>query len=148
MPILSNRNKHNILCYWDEQLNAQKVKSPLEHIEQINLVAHSSRRWVEVAEMGMHPVNESDIPVQYRVKLNKCGILKGASDWIILYPAHGRPYMALELKRSRKRDSSISKDQIEFLLKAESVGAFACVAYGYKAALKAIFDYFTNTIAN
>ncbi len=141
--IISAKNKHGILCYWDEKLNASKVKSPKEYIEQINLVAHSSRRWVEVAEMGMHPVNEADIPVRYRVKLNKCGLLKGASDWIILYPANGRPYMVLELKRSKKSESAaISKEQKAFLLNAESVGAFACVAYGYIAALQAIEDYF------
>ncbi len=142
--IVKKRNHANILCYWDEQLNASKVKSPKEYIEQINLVAHSSQRWIEVAELGMHPVNESDVPVQCRVKLNKCGLLKGASDWVILYPAHGRPYMALELKRSRKRDSSISKEQVNFLLNTESVGAFSCVAYGYVAALQAIEDYFAN----
>jgi len=144
--IISKRNKSGILCYWDDVLNASKVKSPLEHIEQINLVAHSSRKWIEVAEMGMHVPNESNIPVQYRAKLSKCGLLPGASDWLILYPAHGRPYAAIELKRSRKRDSSISQEQVDFLLKAEEVGAFSCVAYGYVAAMQAISDYFNNSI--
>ena len=140
--IKSERNKSGVLCYWDEGLNASKTKSPLEHIEQINLVAHCRHRWPKEFNLMLHPVNESDVPVQCRVKLKKCGIRKGASDWLILYPSNGRPYMALELKRSRKRDSSISQDQVDFLLNAEHVGAFACVAYGYKAALHAIELYF------
>jgi hypothetical protein len=140
--IKSERNKGDILCYWDETLNASKTKSPLEHIEQINLVAHCRRRWPKEFNLMLHVPNESDVPAQYRVKLKKCGILKGASDWLILYPSNGKPYMALELKRSRKRDSSISQDQVDFLVNAEYVGAFACVAYGYKAALQAIEEYF------
>ena len=145
--ITSSKNKSGILCYWHEQLNASKVKSPLEHIEQINLVAHCRQKWPDEFELMLHVPNESDVPVQYRNKLSKCGILKGASDWLILVPAHGRPYAVIELKRLRKRDSSISKEQVQFLLNAGSVGAFACAAYGYKAALKAINDYFTNSVA-
>tara|TARA_R110000782_G_C14758109_1_gene407856 strand:- start:848 stop:1276 length:429 start_codon:yes stop_codon:yes gene_type:complete len=139
--IKSQRNKNNILCYWDEVLNASKVKSPLEHIEQINLVAHCRQRWPEEFNLMLHVPNESNVPVQYRNKLSKCGLLPGASDWLILWPSNGKPYMVLELKRSRKRDSSVSKDQVDFLLNAEYVGAFACVAYGYKVALKSIEEY-------
>tara|TARA_R110000772_G_scaffold123063_5_gene229282 strand:- start:7569 stop:7997 length:429 start_codon:yes stop_codon:yes gene_type:complete len=139
--IKSERNKNNILCYWDEVFNASKVKSPLEHIEQINLVAHCRRRWPKEFNLMLHVPNESNVPVQYRNKLSKCGLLPGASDWLILWPSNGKPYMVLELKRSRKRDSSVSKDQVDFLSNAEYVGAFACVAYGYKAALKSIEEY-------
>jgi hypothetical protein len=139
--IKSQRNKNNILCYWDEALNASKVKSPLEHIEQINLVAHCRQRWPKEFNLMLHVPNESNVPVQYRNKLSKCGLLPGASDWLILWPSNGKPYMVLELKRSRKRDSSVSQDQVDFLLNAEHVGAFACVAYGYKAALKSIEEY-------
>ena len=144
--IISKRNKSGILCYWDDVLNASKVKSPLEYIEQINLVAHCRQRWPVQFELMLHPVNESNIPVQYRVKLNKCGILKGASDWLILYPAYGVPYMVVELKRSRKRDSSVSAEQSEFILNAIDIGAHGVIAYGFKAALKSISDYFDNTI--
>ena len=140
--IKSERNKSGVLCYWDETLNASKTKSPLEHIEQINLVAHCRKLWPKEFNLMLHVPNESNVPVQYRNKLSKCGLLPGASDWLILYPSNGKPYMALELKRSRKRDSSISQDQVDFLLNAEHVGAFACVAYGYKAALHAIELYF------
>ena len=122
--IKSERNKNNILCYWDEVFNASKVKSPLEHIEQINLVAHCRRRWPKEFNLMLHVPNESNVPVQYRNKLSKCGLLPGASDWLILWPSNGKPYMVLELKRSRKRDSSVSKDQVDFLSNAEYVGAF------------------------
>lgn len=142
--IIKKINKSGVLCYWDEYLNASKIKSTFEHVEQINLVAHCRQIYPEQFKLMLHVPNESDVPVQYRAKLNKCGILKGASDWLILVPANLRSYMVLELKRSRKRDSSISKDQVKFLLDAQSVGAFSCVAYGYKAALQAIDDYFSG----
>jgi hypothetical protein len=140
--IKSERNKHGVLCYWDEQLNSSKTKSPLEHIEQINLVSHCQHKYPKEFNLMMHPVNEANIPVQYRAKLNKCGLLKGASDWLVLYPSNGKPYLVIELKRSRKRDSSVSQEQIDFLLNAEYVGAASCIAYGYKAALQVMKEYF------
>lgn len=139
--IKSKRNKAGVLCYWDDKLNASKVKSPKEDIEQINLVAHCRELYPEQFGLMLHPVNESNVPVNYRVKLTKCGILKGASDWLVLWPSNGKPYLAIELKRTRKRDSVISEDQVNFLISAESVGAEACVCYGYKSALHVIEKY-------
>ena len=139
--IKSARNKQGVLCYWDDKLNASKVKSSLEHIEQQNLVAHCSVKWPKQFLLMFHPINESDVDVRYRVKLAKCGLMKGVSDWLILYPSNGKPYLVIELKRSRKQDSSIKKEQIDFLLNAEYVGADACVCYGYKAALHVIEEY-------
>jgi hypothetical protein len=139
--IKSERNKSGVLCYWDDALNASKVKSPLEHIEQINLVAHCKQLWPNEFNVMLHVPNESNVPVQYRAKLSKCGLLKGASDWLILWPSNGKPYMLVELKRSRKRDSAVSNEQVNFLLNAQLIGAEVCVAYGYKAALHAIEKY-------
>lgn len=139
--IKSAINKAGILCYWDDVLNAIKVKSPLEHIEQINLVAHCKQLWPNEFNVMLHVPNESNVPVQYRAKLSRCGLLKGASDWLILWPSNGRPYMLVELKRSRKKDSAVSNEQVNFLLSAQLVGAEVCVAYGYKAALHAIEKY-------
>ena len=44
-------------------------------------------------------------------------------------------HATLELKRSRKRDSSISKEQVDFLLSRERQGEFCGVAYGKNAAI-------------
>lgn len=143
--ITKKHNRAGILCYWDTE--AQNTKSRLEEYEQIDLVSHFRHRWPGPGKLSFHPINESKSAPQYRAKLNKAGILKGASDWIILYPAGFHPYMVLELKRANKKEAAtISQEQKEFLLAAESVTAFACVAYGYKAALVAIEEYFNLAV--
>jgi hypothetical protein len=146
--IINKENNKGIMCYWDDVLNASKVKSPLEHIEQINLVSHCNQRWPKEFALMLHPVNEGLIPAQYRAKLNKCGLLKGASDWLILYPSNGFHYMVVELKRSRKKDSSVRIEQSEFILNAVEAGAHGVIAYGFKAALKSIEDYFNKDVAH
>lgn len=140
--ITKKRNKSGVLCYW--LTDQPKTKSRTEDCEQIDLVSHCKRYWSEQSSLMFHVPNESKVPAHYRAKLGSMGILKGASDWMILIPSNGRPYMALELKRSRKKDSSVSKEQTKFLLDAESVGAFAVVCYGHKAALQAIDDYLSG----
>ena len=80
--------------------------------------------------MTFHPVNEGAIKPQYREKLIKQGLLKGVSDVIILYPGFEKDGFCGEMKRAKKSDSSISKEQKKFLKNAEQAGKFACVAYG------------------
>lgn len=138
--INKSRNRSGLLCY---QLAEQPTsKSRVEELEQIDLASHCAFRWPEHFGLQFHVANESKASPQYRGKLARMGLKKGVSDWLVLVPAHGRPYMVLELKRARKKDSTISKEQRDFLLSTESVGAFAVVAYGYRAALQAITDYF------
>jgi hypothetical protein len=148
--ILSARNKSGILTYWDEQLNACKVKSPKENPEQVNLNSHCSSRWPDLSKMMWHVVNESGSSgdSRYGGELKKRGRKKGVPDWHVMVPSNGYHGLYIELKRSRKKDATpISKDQREFLLLAESLGYQCIVAYGYKAALQAIEDYFDNNIA-
>lgn len=139
--ITKKPNRAGILCYWDTEVQGKKCR--LEEYEQIDLVSHFKHKWPNPAKMSFHPINESKSAPQYRAKLNKCGILKGASDWIVLFPSNGHPFMVIELKRANKKDAAaVSKEQKEFLVNSKKLGAFACVAYGYKAALVAIEDYF------
>lgn len=64
------------------------------------------------------------------------GFVKGASDIII----PGRPTFVCELK-SRNKGASPTQEQVDYLEAAASVGAFACLAYGYEAALEAFGEW-------
>ena len=82
-----------------------------------------------------HVANEGAFSPQHRDSLTRSGVLSGVSDYVILHRTmEGHPFALIELKRSRKRDSSISKEQVYFLLSRERQGGFCCVAYGAMAA--------------
>jgi len=138
--IKSARNRNGVLCYFDDEVN-QKVKSRKEFPEQVDLNAFCEDLYPWEYKLMFHVPNESKCAVQHRRDLNMAGIKKGASDWIILISRKGYGSMILELKRARKRDSTISKEQTDFLLTAEKEGNFAVVAYGFRAALAAIEYY-------
>lgn len=144
--IIKKRNKSGILCYWDDKANASKVKSRKEKNEQIDLNSACSIRYPEEYNMMFHVVNESGSggSAQYGSELNKMGRKKGVPDWMVMIPAFDSCGLFVELKRTRKTDSSISKEQKDFLLCSENKGYVAIIAYGYLSALEAIEDYFKN----
>lgn len=72
------------------------------------------------------------------------GMLTGASDFIIL----GSPTFCLEMKNADHTMSTISKQQVDFLIKASSQGCFACVALGWEGAMQAVEDWLKITVAN
>lgn len=65
------------------------------------------------------------------------GMVKGASDIII--PA--TPTFVCELKRQDHTKSSISKEQVSYLLTAQAHGAFACIALGFDGAVSAFHTW-------
>ena len=141
--IKSERNKSGLLCYWDETLNASKIKSPKESIEQKQLNSGCLYRWPEYSQMMFHVINESggSGDSRYGSELNRMGRKKGVPDWPVMIPSGKYHGFYIELKRSRKSDSSTSKEQKTFLTQAELIGYKCVIAYGYKAALHAIEEY-------
>lgn len=78
---------------------------------------------------------------QHRDSLTRSGVRSGVADYAILHRTlEVHQFALIELKRSRKRDSSISKEQVDFLLSQERQGGFCCIVYGAKAA-KAIIEW-------
>lgn len=65
------------------------------------------------------------------------GMVKGASDIII----PGEPTFVCELKRRDHTKSRLSNEQVAYLEAAHDLGAFACVALGYGAAMEAVRDW-------
>ena len=141
--MIIKKNTKGILCCWSEELNASKVKSPKEDAEQRQLNGHCSVKWPDLAPMMYHIINESGGmgSSQYGSALNRLGRKKGVPDWPVMIPKNGYHGLYIELKRSRKRDSSVDKEQVKFLLQAESLGYKCVICYGYKAALHVIEEY-------
>lgn len=135
--IIKKRNKAGVMCYWDDEQNASKVKSRKEYLEQIDFVNWARYKYTVLESLLFAPMNEGDAKPQYRSKMKSMGLTSGVSDCILLCNGVG----AIELKRSRKRDSSVSKEQVKFTLGVESAGGFSVVAYGALAAKEALKDY-------
>ncbi len=144
--IIKKRNRAGILCYWDDSLNAIKVKSRKEKLEQIDLNNACKAKYPLDYSMMWHTVNEGERVSYYGAMLNNRGKKKGIPDWIVLISMHGYSSLLIELKRSRKKDSEIPVEERDFILNAEKFDSCVVVAYGYLAALEAIGDYFSNKI--
>lgn len=128
------RNKSGVLCAWSEEENARKVKSREEKFEAYDLAAYINYHHQEL--QMFHVANEGAFSSGHRNHLSRSGVRSGVSDYVILHRTlGGHPFALIELKRSRKRDSSISKEQVDFLLSRERQGGFCCVSYGKNAAI-------------
>lgn len=133
------RNKSGVLCAWSEEENANKQVSIKEKYEGIDFASYVNYHYPHL--QMFHVANEGDFSAQHRNSLARSGVRAGVSDYVILHNTVGGCAFALiELKRSRKRDSSITKDQVDFLLSREEQGGFCCAAYGSTAA-KAIVEW-------
>ena len=127
------RNKSGALCAWSEEENASKQKSRIEKYEGWDFAAYVNHHMPEL-EM-FHVANEGAFSPQHRDSLTRSGVRSGVSDYVILHRTlQGHSFALIELKRSRKRDSSISKEQVDFQLSSERQGGFCCIAYGAMAA--------------
>lgn len=124
-------------------LGGQKSFTPLEHDEQVVFV-----KWLRTNKIFHFSIpNESALSSLNRktamivgVKLKKEGLIKGASDIFVLLPDK---ILAIEMKRSKKSLSKVSKEQSSF---KEEIGKFeycdSFIAYGAAEAIKIVEQYF------
>lgn len=108
-----------------------------ERCEQID-----SMSWLEVSypehfELTFHAPNESRSTMNHRDIRKKEGVKPGVPDIICLMDIVG----VFEMKRMDKSQSSISKDQREFLEKSADQGHFVAVCYGFEQFKLAFIDY-------
>ncbi len=108
--------------------------------EQVDFVAWVREHHLAYAAMMLHPANEGDVAPQHRHAQIKAGLLKGASDIIILKASDHWPSALIEMKRCWRK-SKPTPEQCELLRMAAADGKFAVVAHGYDAA-KAAFDFY------
>ena len=120
--ISKTTNKQGVPVY---ALTTQpKVKSRKEDVESIDFFSHAKYKHPELGRLLFHVANESQSAPQYRRKIAQMGVTSGVADYVLLKRSGDYPYAVFELKRERKRDSSVSAEQNEFLTQAMSEGAF------------------------
>lgn len=116
-----------------------KGSSRKEHLEQVDAVARTRYRFPEM--VFFHPVNEGNIPVQYRSKLTEAGMLKGITDFVILKPSRGFHGALIEMKRANKSDSKVSPEQVEIMRQCRAEGYFTALTFGAESYWKALLYY-------
>lgn len=107
---------------------------PPEAIEQVTFFNVLRRDYPELAMVATHIRNEGKRHSMQTMKQKAEGMVKGASDVII--PASMA--FVCEIKRQDHTQSRWQEGQENYLLTAQKLGAFACVALGHKGALEAL----------
>lgn len=144
--ITINQRKDGITEYIDDVENKSQVKSRKEHLEQIDLNNFCAKLFPEHYGSMYHVVNESGGKGSafYGAKLNEMGRKSGVPDWPVMVPSKGYHGLYVELKRTRRRDSTVSKEQVKFMQRQQALGYKCVFAFGYRCALQAIKDYLTD----
>lgn len=94
------------------------------------------REYPEYAKCCLHIRNEGKRTRQQIEKEKAQGFVTGAADIILV----GNPSFVCEMK-SQSPSAKISKEQIEFLLSAQRLGAFSCVALGHVGAIEGFNEW-------
>ena len=113
--------------------------------EQVDFIAWLREFYPAYAALTLHPANEGDILPQYRQDQIKAGLLKGASDVIILKSGAKHSAGLIELKRC-SRKSRPTPQQCDVLRLAAIDGKFSAVAHGSQAAKVAFLLYATGCL--
>jgi hypothetical protein len=90
------------------------------------------REYPDYGAIATHIRNEGKRTIQHAQKHKAEGMTTGTADIII--PCN--PPFVCELK-SRSPRATITQEQIDYLLQAQELGAFVCVAIGYDGAMEA-----------
>jgi hypothetical protein len=114
--------------------------------EQVDFVAWMRQWWPDDAAMMIHPANEGQVSAQYRQGQIKAGMLKGASDLILLKAGHSHSCALFEFKRCWHK-AKPSTEQRELLRLASADGKFAAVVNGCEAA-KVAFILFRKRLSS
>ena len=94
------------------------------------------REYPEYAKCCLHIRNEGKRTMQQIEKEKAEGFVTGAADIILV----GNPSFVCEMK-SQSPSAKISQEQIEFLLAAQRLGSFSCVALGHLGAIEAFNEW-------
>ena len=128
----------NIKIYGD---TTYRGKCPRESVEQITFISCVRREFPDsYGVVIFHAKNEGKLingQFQAVAKDRAMGMAIGCAD--IHCP--GNPSLCMEIKRKDHTKSDISNEQVKYLLAAQSLGAFCCVALGHEAAIEAFNDW-------
>ena len=118
----------DIEVYGDMSYRGKCATESAEQATFFNQLTPNLRR------LAIHPKNEGKRTHAQVARDKAQGLNTGASDIIIV----GAPTFVCELKRRDHNKSTITQQQVDFLLNAQAAGAFACIALGYEAAMLAL----------
>jgi VRR-NUC domain len=90
-------------------------------------------------EYLIHIPNERKCSPQYGLKLKSLGVKKGISDLFLAYPKFRYAGLWIELKK--RKLSTVTKSQKEWIDKMNNLGYKAVVCYGWEEAKEVIDDY-------
>lgn len=117
---------------------AFRGKCPIESAEQITFFNLLRRQHTDTyGKVAFHPRNEGKRSHNQTTRQKSEGLTAGVSDVFI----PGSPCFVCEIKRKDHTKSRWEQGQEEYLLIAQSLGAFVCVALGHEAALEALQDW-------
>lgn len=130
-----------VKIYLDDTVS-KKEKPPLEDTDLMNFIAWFDHNYPHFAFLMIHVPNESDMPVQGRVKAKKKGVRSGVPDLLFLKSSGEYAGLAIEMKRATKKHSSkVSDEQMMYLQELSEEDFFCVVAYGLEQAKIAVKDY-------
>lgn len=128
---LTTLSKHAIPLYGDPEWRG---KCPLEAAEAVSFFCQLRSEFPELAKVATHIRNEGKRTKRQGYQHQQEGMNTGASDVII--PVC--PPIVMEMKRRDHTLSSISREQVDYLVAAASGGAFTGVALGAAGAMKMV----------
>ncbi len=116
-------------------------KCPKESAEQMTFISWVRRTYPDSHGITIfHAKNEGKLVNGQFTAISKdraMGMAIGCAD----IHNHGNPSLCMELKRKDHTKSTISEDQVKYLLAAQSLGAFTAIALGHEAAIEAFKDW-------
>lgn len=122
-------------------INKATKPIPTEAEEQMAVFEWAEYNLGKYPELALmfHIPNESNVPVQYRVKLKKMGLKSGVPD--ICLPVARGGYHALYIEMKRTKRSATSEQQKWTIAKLNAVGNIAIICKGAEQAIENIIEY-------
>lgn len=125
-----------IKIYGDPEFRDKKC--PKEAAEQVTFFNQLRLHYPDsFGLLAVHNRNEGKKTINQVAKEKMEGMAVGAPD--IMIP--GNPAFLCELKRQDRTLSALQDGQLPYLYAAQKLGAFCCVAFGWKAAWEAFEEW-------
>lgn len=117
-------------------------KCPREAAEQVTFFNQLRKLYPDTYGMvAVHNRNEGKKTVNQVAKEKMEGMVTGAPD--VMIP--GSPAFLCELKRKDRTLSDLQPGQLPYLMAAQELGAFCCIAFGWEAAMEAFEEWRAST---
>ncbi len=109
-----------------------------ESTEQKEFFGILKECYPKIYRLAFHPKNGAKrTPQQIQAAKEQGALNPGVSDIIV----PGNPTFVCELKRVDHTESTLSKDELDYLIASQDGGAFSCIALGCEGALMALNEW-------